>query len=64
VSPCLILHFRFSDDTVVEVVTDNKLSKEYDCSEKYEIGALVRTHPVVRIGAHHTVPGSCLTTQQ
>lgn len=44
VSPCLILHFRFSDDTVVEVVTDNKLSKEYDCSEKYEIGALVRTH--------------------
>ena len=44
VSPCLILYFRFSDDTVVEVMTNNKLSKEYDCSEKYEIGALVRTH--------------------
>jgi hypothetical protein len=56
VSPCLILHFRFSDDTVVEVVTDNKLSKEYDCSEKYEIGALVRTYSssLNRCASHHS----------
>jgi hypothetical protein len=34
VSPVLISYLKLSDDMVVEVVTDNELSNEYDCSKK------------------------------
>jgi hypothetical protein len=54
VSPVSISYPKLSDDTVVEAVTDNELSNEYDCSTK------------ARTDAHHTVPRSYLTivTQQ
>jgi hypothetical protein len=52
VSPVSISYPKLSDDTVVEVVTDNELSNEYDAAKKHETDA------------HHTVPGSYLTIQQ
>jgi hypothetical protein len=43
-SPVLISYPKLSDDTVVEVVTDNELSNECDCSRKARNRCLMRTY--------------------